>query len=201
MNRIHLHAPCIYLALALLFLGGIFAPLAYATDYKIDPDHSSVILHATHLGIGTVEGRFEAFSGGFSYDPKDPAACKVMVKIETASINTNQAFRDQHLRSADFLNVKKYPEITFSSTEVAKADADNLKITGDLTLHGVTHPVTLLARLGGVAQDLEGKKRIAFSATTEINRKDFGMNWNQVVGSTMVVGQMIEITLSIEGVE
>jgi polyisoprenoid-binding protein YceI len=168
--------------------------------FAIDPDHSSITLTATHLGIGTIQGQFDRFSGRFRYDPQDLAASSVSVEIQTSSINTNQAFRDKHLRSADFLDVEKYPEITFESTEVSRPDPDHVRIVGDLTLHGVTRPVTLLAKLGGMSQDSDGRNRVAFNAATDINRKDFGILWNQVVGSSMVVGQMVQINLNIEGV-
>lgn len=187
--------------LAVAAIGFSIAPGALAVVYTIDPDRSRVILTATHLGIGTVEGRFDRLSGTLEYDPMNIGASAVHVQIDAASINTNQSARDEHLRSADFLDTRKYPEITFESTEVTKSKHNELRIAGNLSLHGVTRPVVLLARFGGATVDMEGKKRVAFSTSLSINRKDYGITWNRMIGGSVFVGQMVQISLSVEGVE
>jgi polyisoprenoid-binding protein YceI len=186
---------------AIMGLGVLLAPQAGAKIYTIDPDHSSVILNVTHLGVGTVQGRFDKFSGTFDFDPDHLDQASIKVGIEAGSINTNQSIRDRHLRSAEFLDVKKYPEITFASTQVTKTHEDEYRIEGNLSLHGVTRPVVLIAKLGGLATDMNGRSRVGFAVSTSINRKDYGINWNQMVGSSMLVGQIIQIFLNIEGVE
>jgi len=179
----------------------LLAPWARASVYDIDPDHSSVALHATHLGIGTVEGRFDDFSGTVEFDSTHITLSKVTVRIKAASINTNQPVRDEHLRSADFLDVEKYPFITFESTEVTKSKSGDLQVAGNLTLHGVTRRVVLPVRLRGTGVDMDGKKRVGFDTSTQINRKDYGMTWNRLVAGNMLVGQTVMIFLNIEGVE
>jgi polyisoprenoid-binding protein YceI len=186
---------------ALIAITLLGASTSWAVVYQIDPDHTSIILSTTHLGIGTVEGRFEKFSGTFQYDPKNIGASQVSVKIDAASINTGQDFRDKHLRSADFLDVAKYPEITFSSTEVKAIDRSKLKVLGNLSMHGKTQPVVLLATLVGTAVDLDGKNRIAITIMGDIKRKDFGMVWNQIVGGNNLVGEVIRFNMNVEGVE
>jgi polyisoprenoid-binding protein YceI len=174
---------------------------SWAAVYRIDPDHTNILLSATHLGVGTVQGRFEKFSGTLEYDPKDVGASRVSVKIDAASIDTHQEFRDKHLRSADFLDVEKYPEITFASTEVSGVDRNRLKVLGNLSMHGTTRPMVLLATLRGIVQDMDEKSRIALTITGDINRRDFNMVWNRMVGTSALVGQVIVFDLNIEGVE
>ncbi|MBM3286579.1 MAG: polyisoprenoid-binding protein [Candidatus Eisenbacteria bacterium] len=169
--------------------------------YMLDPDHSTISLNATHLGIGTVQGHFEKFSGTLEFDPTKVSASKVQVRIDASSISTNHSFRDQHLRSPEFLDVQEYPEILFESTEVTASDRSEFQIAGNLTLHGVTRPVVLQAKFRGAATDMEGKSRIAFAASTRIDRKDFGMAWNRIIGGSPLVGQIVEILLDVEGVE
>jgi polyisoprenoid-binding protein YceI len=172
-----------------------------AAVYMIDPDHTSIQVSTTHLGIGTVDGRFEKFSGSFEYDPKDAGATRVSVTIEAASINTHQDLRDKHLRSADFLDVAKYPEITFVSTKVTEIDRSSFKILGDLSMHGKVRPVELLARLEGTARDMDGKNRIALTITGDVHRTDFNMLWNRMIGTTTLVGEVIRFSMNVEGVE
>ena len=191
----------VQILLGVLSLCILAATGAAASVFVIDPDHSSVSLSATHLGIGTVQGRFDRFSGSFDYLPSDMSHATVDVRIEAASLNTNQTFRDQHLRSDEFLDVTRFPEITFRATRVSLTGSDKLTIIGNLTLHGVSRPVTLDATLRGTSPDMDGKNRIAFSATTQINRQDYGMAWNKTIGANQIVGQTILIFLNIEGVE
>lgn len=189
------------LLLALAALSGLHPSDSFGARYAVDTDHSSIVLNVTHLGIGTVQGRFDKFSGTFDYHPTNLTLSKVSVVIDASSINTNQALRDRHLRSTEFLDTEKYPEIRFWTTEVTRLERDVLKLDGNLSLHGVTRPVVLVATLTGMSPDMEGKNRIAFTATAQINRKDYGIDWNQMVGSNAFVGQVVQISLNVEGVE
>jgi polyisoprenoid-binding protein YceI len=191
----------LHVLFAFVVIGLSLAPSARAKVYTIDPDHSSVTLSATHLGVGAVQGRFDKFAGTFEFDPANIGASNVHVRIDASSINTNQSARDEHLRSAEFLDADKYPEITFESTAVTGLKLNQLRIAGNLTLHGVTNPVVLLAKLGGATKDMDGKNRVAFATSTDIRRKDYHIDFNQMVGVSMVVGQIVQIYLNVEGVE
>src|SRR5690606_40307600 len=149
---------------------------AIAADYKIDKEgqHAFVNFRIQHLGYSWLYGTFKDFDGTFTFDEKNPAADKVNVTINTNSLDTNHAERDKHLRSADFLNVAKFPQATFTSTEVKK-DGDDLDITGNLTLKGVTKPVTLDAKLMGQADDPGGGKRACLEALGKITQEDFNI--------------------------
>ena len=174
--------------------------LAAAATWTIDRDHSSVGFKIRHLMVSNVKGSFEKHSGTVDLDDKDITKSKVDVSIETASINTNVELRDAHLKSADFFDVVKYPAMTFKSKKVAKAGKDKLKVTGDLTLHGVTKEVVL--NVDGPTKeikDLYGNIRKGASATATINRKDFGLNWNKALETGgVVVGDEVHIIIEIE---
>jgi polyisoprenoid-binding protein YceI len=174
--------------------------LAAAATWTIDRDHSSVGFKIRHLMVSNVKGSFEKFTGTVDLDEKDITKSKVDVSIETASINTNVELRDAHLKSADFFDVVKYPAMTFKSKKVAKAGKDKLKVTGDLTLHGVTKEVVL--NVDGPTKeikDLYGNIRKGASATATINRKDFGLNWNKALETGgVVVGDEVHIIIEIE---
>ena len=174
--------------------------MASAATWTIDRDHSSIGFKIRHLMVSNVKGSFEKFTGTVDLDEKDITKSKVDVSIETASINTNVELRDAHLKSADFFDVVKYPAMTFKSKKVAKAGKDKLKVTGDLTLHGVTKEVVL--NVDGPTKeikDLYGNIRKGASATATINRKDFGLNWNKALETGgVVVGDEVHITIEIE---
>jgi polyisoprenoid-binding protein YceI len=174
--------------------------LALATTWNIDPDHSSVGFKVKHLMVSNVNGNFNKHTGVVEIDDKDITKSKVEVIIDTASINTNVTKRDEHLRSADFFDVAKYPTMTFISKKVTKAGKDKLNITGDLTLHGVTKEVVLDVEGPSVeSKDPWGNFRKGASATTRINRKDFGLVWNAALETGgVVVGDDVLIALEIE---
>lgn len=179
-----------------------FAASSYAVDYAIDPDHSSVTFKIKHLAISTVPGRFSNFSGEFSYDPANVAASKASATIEAKSVSTEQKKRDDHLRGSDFFDVEKFPNIAFKTTSVEAAGSEAFKAHGDLTIHGVTKPVTLDVKFGGAAKDPWGKERAAFAATTQINRKDFGLSWSKTMDSgALVLGDTVDVALEIEGIK
>jgi polyisoprenoid-binding protein YceI len=174
--------------------------LAFASTWTIDPDHSNVGFRVRHLMISNVRGSFDKHSGTVVIDDKDITKSKVEVTIDTSSINTNVTKRDEHLRSADFFDVAKFPTMTFVSRNVAKAGQDRLKVTGDLTLHGVTREVVLDVEGPSVeSKDPWGNIRRGATATTRINRKDFGLAWNKALETGGVtVGEEVTITLEIE---
>ncbi|SDJ54436.1 Polyisoprenoid-binding protein YceI [Pseudomonas delhiensis] len=169
---------------------------AMAADYKIDKEgqHAFIEFRIKHLGYSWLYGRFDDFDGAFTFDEKNPAADKVKVTINTNSVNTNHAERDKHLRSGDFLNVSKNPTATFESTGV-KADGKNAEISGNLTLNGVTKPVTIKAELIGQGDDPWGGYRAGFLGTTTLKLKDFNIQRDLGPAS-----QEVELTLSVEGV-
>lgn len=174
---------------------------AFAKDYKagkydIDAAHSKVGFEIPHLVISTVEGRFTDYKGNIVLD-KRFARSKFNVTINTKSIDTSVAKRDEHLRSADFFEVEKYPEIKFVSTKVS-GDPEKFSVKGNLTIKGVTKPVTLEGQFLGMVKDGFGNEKAAFSAKTKINRKDFGLTWNNVVEAGPVVGDQVTIDLRVQ---
>ncbi len=173
---------------------------AFASTWTIDPDHSNIGFKVRHLMVSNVKGSFDKHSGTVEIDDKDITRSKVNISIDTNSINTNVQKRDEHLRSADFFDVAKYPTMTFVSKKVAKAGKDKLKITGDLTLHGVTKQVVLdVVGPTKESKDPWGNIRKGATATTKINRKDFGLVWNAALETGGVtVGEEVTITLEIE---
>jgi polyisoprenoid-binding protein YceI len=174
--------------------------MSLASTWNIDPDHSNVGFKVRHLMVSNVKGSFEKHSGIVEINDKEIAKSKVEVTIDTASINTNVQKRDEHLRSAEFFDVAKYPAMTFVSKKVAKAGKDKLKVTGDLTLHGITRQVVL--DVEGPSQESKdpwGNIRRGVTASTKINRKDFGLVWNKALETGGVaVGEEVTITLEIE---
>ncbi len=174
--------------------------LALATTWNIDPDHSNVGFKVRHLMISNVKGSFDKYTGVVDVNDKDITKSKVQVSIDTASINTNVQKRDDHLRSADFFDVAKFPAMTFVSKKVAKAGKGKLKVTGDLTLHGITREVILdVEGPTKESKDLYGNIRSGAVASTKINRKDFGLVWNKALETGGVaVGEEIAINLEIE---
>jgi polyisoprenoid-binding protein YceI len=174
--------------------------IAAAETWNIDPDHSNVGFKVRHLMVTNVKGSFDQHSGIVELNDKDITKSRVEVSINTNSVNTNVQKRDEHLRSADFLDVAKYPTMTFVSKKVARAGKNNLKVTGDLTLHGITKEVILDVE-GPTAESKDpwGNIRRGASASTKINRKDFGLNWNKALETGgVVVGDEVAITLEIE---
>ena len=169
---------------------------AQAGSWQIDPNHSAAQFSVRHLGVSTVRGAFTKVSGTSKYDPANPANDSLEATIESSSVDTRVEMRDKDLRSPNFLDVEKYPTITFhsKSTKAADADAGKLKITGDLTIHGVTKEVVLDVDGPSLPiKDPWGNQRIGASASTKINRKDFGVN-----GAPGVVGDEISITIDVE---
>ncbi len=171
------------------------------TQWKLDPTHTAVEFSAKHLMITTVKGRITDIDGSIYTDEKNPRNSTVEATLKAASIDTRTDQRDQHLRSGDFLDVEKFPEIKFRSTRI-EGDRDEFKLTGDLTIRDVTRPITLDVRFEGQTKDPWGGERVGFSATGKIDRRDFGLVWNQLLETGGVaVGNDIKIGLEIEAVK
>ncbi|HVR05998.1 MAG TPA: YceI family protein [Solirubrobacteraceae bacterium] len=171
-----------------------------AGTWKVDPVHSSVEFHVKHLGIATVKGQFKEFEGTLESGPDGVVAYGT---VNTASVDTREPQRDEHLRSADFFEVDRYPEIGFRSTEIRPTGEDEFEIVADLTIHGVTRSVTLQATLEGVEpQDPQGNSRVGVSASTQISRGDFEMRFNAALGSgNLVVGDRVKILVDVSAVK
>jgi polyisoprenoid-binding protein YceI len=170
------------------------------TTWSFDPSHSSIGFSVRHLMISKVRGQFGKWTGSFEYDESDPTRSKLEVHIDAASIDTRDEKRDAHLRSPDFFDVEKYPELLFVSTGVER-DGDDFLVAGDLTIHGVTRAVQLKVESLGRAKDPWGGDRAGFSAAAHVNRKDFGLHWNMALeAGGVVVGEKIEINIEIEAV-
>jgi len=164
--------------------------------YAIDPMHTKVGFEVPHLVISSVEGRFNVFSGEIVV-PARVEESKLTASIDTASVDTGIAQRDEHLRSADFFDAKNFPKMTFLARKIAM-DGSALKVTGDLTVKGITRAVTLEGRYLGAAKDAYGNQKVAFIASTKISRKEFGLTWNKAVEAGPVVGDEVTISLKVQ---
>ncbi len=180
---------------ALLMSSVLAAPSAWATTYKIDPDHTTVGFKIRHL-FSNVQGTFDTYEGSLVYTPGKPEEWSAQATIQAASINTKVEQRDNHLRSKDFFDVEKYPTITFQSTKASEQTLEGL-----LTIHGVERPVVLDLAIHGVGKDPWGNVRAGVTATTKINRKEFGLTWNETLETGgVLVGDEVEITLEVEAI-
>jgi polyisoprenoid-binding protein YceI len=172
-----------------------------AGDYALDVTHSRLGFSARHAMVTTVRGGFKEFEGSAHVDTANPAASSVQLTIKTASIDTGVADRDGHLRSADFFDAEQYPEITFSSTDVER-DGDEWTITGDLTIKGVTKPITLEFEETGSARDPFGNTRIGFEGRATLQRKDWGMTWNATLETGgFLVSDKIKLDFDISAIQ
>jgi len=186
------------IALAILVFAG--TSTAQIPAWDIDPVHSTAQFSVRHLMVSNVKGEFGKVTGEVHYDARDISTASAQVLIDTSTIDTRNPKRDAHLKSPDFLDVEKFPSITFHSKKVTAAGPGNLKLTGDLTMHGVTKEVVL--DVEGPSAEVRGpggRARIGASATTRINRKDFGMVWNRPLElGGVVVSDEVKITLEVE---
>jgi len=169
-------------------------------EWQLDPAHTVVEFVARHLMVSKVRGRFTSVTGAI-HVADNPAESWVEVKIDPASVESADEHRDEHLRSRDFFDVERYPEITFCSTKVEGSSPGHFLVHGDVTVHGVTRPVTLDVEYAGVTADPWGGTRAGFSASTEVNREDFGLTWNMALeAGGVVVGKKIRLEFEIEAV-
>jgi polyisoprenoid-binding protein YceI len=176
----------------------IIAPTTGIATWNIDTAHSELTFRVRHLA-GRVRGSFKEWQGTLEVDPAHLSAGTANITVQADSINTENADRDAHLRSADFFDVETFPTLTFSSSKL-ELDGEDIVLTGDLTLHGVTKPVVLKGTYGGVVNDPWGGKRINFEATGKISRKEFGLEWGTLVEGIALVGDIVEIDFAIEAV-
>jgi polyisoprenoid-binding protein YceI len=173
-----------------------------ATNWDFDKSHSGIHFTVRHLMVSKVRGSFHDWSGTLTLDDEDITRSKVAVTITAASVDTKEPKRDDHLRSADFFDVEKFPTLEFASTAVRKSGDEELEVTGDLTIHGITRSVILHVEVGGQVKDPWGGTRAGFSAKTAISRKEFGLVWNALLeAGGVAVGDKIEIGLEIEAVK
>ena len=189
--------------LAAVLMVGAGTMAAQAQDWMIDKSHSEADFSVKHMGISTVHGSFRGVSGTIRFEAGNPAAWNVEATIDVNTVDTGVGDRDKHLKSADFFEVEKYPTMTFKSTGV-KPEGEGYLMTGDLTLHGVTKPVTLSVEAPGSEQvGMDGKSvHRGFTATTKVNREDFGLKWNGTLKSgDAVIGSEVKIELDIEAVK
>ena len=185
-----------------MMMAGVMAVAlsANAETYQVDPAHSTVGFSVKHLAISTVRGVFTNFSGTIEFDAKKPEASSAKGEVQTASINTQIEARDKHLRSPDFFDAAKYPEIKFETLS-ARKDGEEWVVKGRFSMHGVTKEIELRGTVEGPVKDPWGKTRIGLSATTTINRQDYGLLWSQKLDAGgLVVGDLVKIELQIEAI-
>ena len=188
----------IVVAVAALPLTGSAAPVSF----EVDRAHSKVLFKVRHLGISNVTGQFKTFDASIEMDPEDLSTLKARAVIDVASVDTEVENRDKHLRSADFFDAENHPKIEFVSTKAEVVGENEVKLYGGLTIRGVTKPVVLDAVLGGVITDPRGNLRTAFTASGTINRKDFGVSWNQLLDNGgVVVADEIRIEIELEAIK
>ena len=174
------------------------SPLLAADTYAIDKGHSEAAFTIKHL-VSKVSGRFNDFGGNVSLDPANPAQSSVEFTIKTASINTDNADRDKHLKSPDFFDVEKNPEITFKSSKVTAAGKDKFNVDGALTMRGVTKQVTLPVEFQGFVKDPWGNEKAGFAVETTLNRKDYGLVWNKALDQGgYLLGDDVKIVINLE---
>jgi polyisoprenoid-binding protein YceI len=184
-------------SLSAIFIGNVIA----ADKYEIDLAHSYAGFSVRHLVISNTKGSFTDFSGMIKYDEEDIRNSTAEVMIRTASIDTDNEDRDKHLKSTDFFDVEKFPEISFKSTKVEKTEDGNI-LHGNLTMRGVTKEIAIPFEILGKAKDPWGNDRIAFEGHTKLDRKDFGITWNKTMDAGgLVVGNEVKIELQVEAVK
>jgi len=189
----------IFVATAALLL--MAAPAVLASSYTVDPVHSQVEFSVTHLVMFKVKGAFDQFQGVVEADPVGGTLNAVRASIQTASVDTREKKRDDHLRSADFFDVANHPEMTFVSKRIEGSGGD-ITVVGDLTIRGTTREVALKGKYLGEIKDAYGKTRAGFSANGKINRQDFGLTWNKTLETGgLVVGDEVEIALDIQAIK
>jgi polyisoprenoid-binding protein YceI len=173
-----------------------------AGTWSADAAHTSVNFSVKHLGISNVHGTFGEFEGSLFVDGDDLSTAKITGTVKTASVNTAEAARDEHLRSADFFDAAQYPDITFESTKIEANGDDEVSVTGNLTIHGVTNEITLKGEVTGTESDPWGNDRVGLEITGSLNRSDYAMKFNQALGSgNLLVGDKVKLSLDISAVK
>lgn len=183
------------LSIGVVLGGMLFHSAAMADRYELDPTHSFIQFSISHLGFSLLQGRFNEMSGEFHYDEKKPEKAKISVSVQTASVDSNHAERDKHIRNEDFLNVEKYPTAKFVSSRFEPLAGNNAKLIGDLTLHGVTKQITVDVEFIGAGTDPWGGYRRGYVGTTTISRSDYGISYD--LGPA---AESMELQFFIEGI-
>ncbi|MDJ0342069.1 YceI family protein [Streptomyces sp. H10-C2] len=181
----------------------VSADLSHLTgDYTIDPTHSEVGFSVRHAMVTTVRGQFAEYEGSLHLDGADPHLSTAELVIKVASIDTNQAQRDDHLRTGDFFDAPAFPEITFRSISAERLGEDSYRLTGDLTIKGTTRPVTLDLAYNGAAKDLYGNERVGFEGTAKIDRTDWGLNYNAALETGgVLIGEQVKLHFDISAIK
>jgi polyisoprenoid-binding protein YceI len=170
--------------------------------YNVDTAHSDITFSVRHMVFAKVRGHFTKWSAQVSFDPKDPSKSSIDASIDAGSIDTREAQRDGHLKSADFLDTEKYPQITFKSRRIESAGDKRYKVIGDLTVHGVTRETPFEAEELGRGKDPWGNERVIFSAKGSVNRNDFGLKWNQTLETGgLLVGEKVDFEIDVEVIQ
>lgn len=170
--------------------------------WQLDTAHTHIGFSVKHMMVSTVRGQFTQFSGTLHLDEAHPERSRVEVSIDPTSISTGDPKRDGHLRTADFFEVEKYPEIRFVSTRIEPLGEDEYRVTGDLTMHGITHPATLQVALDGQSRDMQGQRRAGFTLSGAINRKDYGLTWNVALEQGgVLVSDKVQLVIEAEVLE
>ncbi len=170
--------------------------------YSIDPAHSSITFSVRHMVFAKVRGRFTKWTAELEHDAADPSKTKVTASIDTASIDTNEPQRDGHLRLPDFLDVASHPTITFQSQKVERRADQHFALTGDVTIHGLSRPIVLDVEEVGRGKDPWGHSRVLFTAKGALDRRDFGLVWNQILETGgVLVGEKVDFEVDVEAIE
>jgi polyisoprenoid-binding protein YceI len=188
------------LGLAAILISALAVSVASASIWNLDPAHTNVGFDVQHMMLTTVHGSFAKFDGTVKYDPAKPGDLAIDATIDASSVDTRNDRRDEHLRSADFFDVTKFPNLTFKSKKTEVLSPGHFKVTGDLTIHGVTKEVALDVKgLDKQVKDPRGNARMAATATTRINREDYGLMWNKALESGgVLVSKDVQIVLDVE---
>ena len=181
-------------------MSAVAIPEVKTTTWNIDPIHSTAQFKVKHMMISNVKGEFTSVKGSLEFDEQDVGNSRVQAEIDASTINTREPQRDAHLKSGDFFDVEKFPTLEFKSTRVTRTGDDELKVEGDLTIHGVTKSVAFAVEGPSAAnKDPWGNQRIGLTATTKINRKDYGLTWNAALETGgILVGEEVTITLDVQ---
>ncbi|MBD1210112.1 MAG: YceI family protein [Ignavibacteria bacterium] len=172
---------------------------AQTGKWALDRTHSQISFSVSHMVVAEAEGKFDSFDVAVLADKEDLTDAKVDVTIQVASVNTDNKDRDNHLKSADFFEAEKFPTITFKSKELKKVGDNKYKLVGDFTMHGVTKPVELDAKFGGVVKDGKGRLHAGFKVTGQVNRQDYGVKWSKKIDNNgLVVGDVVEFKGNVE---
>ncbi|MBI1821386.1 MAG: polyisoprenoid-binding protein [Nitrospirae bacterium] len=179
----------------------MFSPAGHAAEYTIDPAHSHAGFQVRHV-VSKLQGEFKDFEGAFTFDEKKPEISKGKFTIMASSINTNHEKRDTHLKSPDFFDTEKFPTLSFESKKITPSGGKKYALSGDLSIHGIKRQVMFEVEYLGADKDPWGNRRAGFSATTKINRKDYGIVWNKILDSGgLLVGDEVDINMQVEAIE